>query len=179
MLPAPVLDLIASPSEGFDRSREDFPNRMGTRFDALAAAQSAASHFTSLLLNPERLNRMAWQHARDARLPGVTQAVGLLLQRTWQAESAGGISQATQSAANGVVLDGLLSVLDSGKLHAAAQAEVRQLAADLARWLAKHPLSGADGATRTQAADLITRYLANPQSVKLRGLPSVPPGEPI
>jgi hypothetical protein len=178
-----VLDLIASPSEGYERGRETFPNRTGTRFDAQAAVQSAASHFTGLLLNPERLNRLAWQHAADARQPGVGAAVSLLLQRTWQRslpDSVGrGLEQATQAAANWVVLDGLLAVLDGGKLHPSVQAEVRQLTAELARWLNQNPATGALAANRRQAADWISRYLANPQSVKLRSLPAVPPGEPI
>jgi hypothetical protein len=179
-LSGPVLDLIASPSEGYDRGREYFPNRTGTRFDAQAAVQSAASHFTGLLLNPERLNRLAWQHAADAQQPGVGQVLSLLLQRTWQRpEATGGVAQATQTAANWVVLDGLLAVLDGGRLHPAVQAEVRQQTADLARWLNQNAGASAGAANRRQAADWITRYLANPQSVKLRSLPAVPPGEPI
>ena len=188
LLPRPVLELIASPSEGFERGREYFANRTGTRFDALAAVQSAASHFTALLLNPERLNRLALQHALDPQQPGVTQAVGLLLQRTWQRSwdrqgdrnlggSAGAeLAQATQQTANWVVLDGVLAVLDGGKLHPSVQAEVRRLTADLGQWLSRHPQPGAG---RAEAADLITRYLTQPHSVKLRPLPPVPPGEPI
>jgi len=182
LLPGAVLDLIASPAEGYERGREYFPNRMGTRFDALAAAQSAAAHFTAMLLDPERLNRLAWQHARDAQQPGVSQVLGLLLQRTWQAAAGRGAAPAAaavQSTANWVVLDGLLALLDAGKLHPPVQAEVRQRSAELAQWLLKHPAPGAEGAGRAQAAELITRYLANPQSVKLRALPSVPPGAPI
>jgi hypothetical protein len=183
MLSGPLLDLIAQPSEGYERGREYFPNRTGTGFDAQAAVQSAASHFTALLLNPERLNRLAWQHAADARQPGAGQVVGLLLQRTWQRslpDSAGsGLSQATQTAADWVVLDGLLALLDGGRLHPAVQAEVRQQTAELARWLGQNPGTGALAANRRQAADWVTRYLANPQSVKLRSLPAVPPGEPI
>ncbi len=188
LLSGPLQDLIAPPSEGHERGRETFANRTGTRFDAQAAVQAAASHFTALLLNPERLNRLAWQHAADARQPGVGQVLDLLLQRTWQRpvpDAAGSGSgntpglQATQSAANWVVLDGLLAVLDGGKLHPAVQAEVRQRTASLALWLKQHPAQGAAGANRVQAADWATRYLANPLSVKLRSLPPVPPGEPI
>ncbi len=185
VLSGPLLDLVASPSEGYDRGREYFPNRTGTGFDAQAAVQSAAAHFTALLLNPERLNRLAWQHAADVRQPGVGQVVGLLLERTWQrswprsAQAGTGVAQATQTTANWVVLDGLLAVLDGGKLHPAVQAEVRQLTADLARWLNRHPATGALGANRQQAAEAVNRYLTDPQRVKLRSLPAVPPGEPI
>ncbi|MDI4632640.1 zinc-dependent metalloprotease [Pelomonas sp. V22] len=177
-LPAALLDQLTPPAEGYERGREYFANRMATQFDPLAAAQAAAAHFGSLLMNAERLNRLAWQQGRDAAQPGVGELLDQLLKATWQRDGLSkGVPGAApvQTAVNWVVVDGLLGLLDGGRLHAGVDAELRQRLRDLAQWLQKQPAE----ANRREAAALIQAYLANPQSVKLRRLPAVPPGAPI
>jgi hypothetical protein len=46
-------------------------------------------------------------------------------------------------------------------------------------WLSKNPGRDGIGASRTEAAETIRKYLADPKSVKLRPLPVIPPGAPI
>lgn len=177
-LPAALLDQLSPPSEGYERGREYFPNRMSTQFDPLSATQSAAAHFGSLLLNAERLNRLAWQHAREAAQPGAGEVIDQLLQATWKRSSAPKnqpTAQAVQTAVNWVMVDAMLGLLDGGRLHAGVDAELRQRLRELAEWLRKQP----SDASRKEAAELIQSYLANPQTVKLRRLPQVPPGAPI
>ena len=47
------------------------------------------------------------------------------------------------------------------------------------KWLAKNAGEGSTGASRAEAASTIAKYLADPKSVKLRSLPTIPPGAPI
>ncbi|MBY0242734.1 MAG: zinc-dependent metalloprotease [Burkholderiaceae bacterium] len=181
-LPPNVLDVLTPPSQGYERNREYFDTRMGGVFDALSAAEAGAAHSASFLLDAGRLNRLAWQHARDTKQPGVAEVVGLLWQRTWRRDTipasvAGG--EAVQLAANWVLLDTVLHTLNGGKLHAGVEAEVRRMLGDLAGWLGKNPGQGVTASSRQQAASLIKAYLADPRSVKLRPLPPVPPGAPI
>lgn len=83
-----------------------------------------------------------------------------------------------QLAANWVILDAALNLLDGGR-HPQVQAEVRQvLAAELSAWLRTNSTKGS-ASSRKQAADLITAYLKDPTSVKLRALLPIPPGAPI
>lgn len=181
-LPAHVLDLLTPPSQGYERNREYFETRMGGVFDALSAAEAGAAQLASFLLDAGRLNRLAWQHARDAKQPGVAEVLELLLQRTWRRDAipatlAGG--ETVQLAANWVLLDTLLQTLNGGKLHAGVAAEVRTALADLASWLARNPGKAVTAASRREAATLIKAYLQDPRSVTLRPLPPVPPGAPI
>ncbi len=181
-LPPHVLDAMTPPSQGYERNREYFATRMGGLFDALSAAEAAAAHTASFLLDPGRLNRLAWQHARDARQPGVAEVLALLLQRTWRRDTvpaalAGG--EAVQLAANWVLLDTLLHTLNGAKLHAGVDAEVRTALGQLAGWLEKNPGKGVTAASRREAATLVRAYLRDPRSVTLRALPPVPPGAPI
>ena len=181
-LPANVLDVLTPPAQGFERNREYFQSRMDSVFDALSAAEAGAAHSAGSRRKPARLNRLAWQHARDAQQPGAAEALNLLLQRTWKREPvpaavAGG--EAVQTAANWVLLDATLNLLDGGKLHPGVQAELRGVAGNFAAWLKKNPGQGATAASRKEAAELVRAYLADPRSVKLRALPAVPPGAPI
>jgi hypothetical protein len=84
-----------------------------------------------------------------------------------------------QDAANWVVLDALLHVLDDGGLHAQVDADVRASLQQWQGWLAKQGGSDAVAASRALAAETIRKYLADPKSVKLRPLPAIPPGAPI
>ncbi|MBP1202156.1 hypothetical protein JOD97_000170 [Duganella sp. 1411] len=181
-LPANVLDVLTPPAMGHDRGREYFATRMGSVFDAFSIAEAGAAQTTGFLLDPGRVNRLSWQHARDGQQPGVQEALSLLLQRTWKREPVpasviGG--EAVQLAANWVLLDGVLNLLDGGKLHPNVAAEVTQSARELAQWLQKNPGKGVTATSRKEAAELITAYLRDPRSVKLRATPAVPPGAPI
>jgi hypothetical protein len=181
-LPSNVLDVLTPQAQGYERSREYFATRMDSVFDAFSIVEAGAAQSAGFLLAPGRVNRIAWQHARDAQQPGVQDLMVQLLQKTWQRDAVpvmvpGG--EAVQIAANWVVLDAVLNLLDGGKLHAGVEAEVRQPMRELAAWLLKNPGQGVVGDSRKQAAEQIQRYLADPRSVKLRPMPAIPPGAPI
>jgi hypothetical protein len=181
-LPAVVLDQLTPPSAGFERNKEYFGSRMTAVFDALSAAEAAAAQSANFLFDAGRLNRLYWQHARDAAMPGAEDVVNAALASGWKRGTVpvnivGG--EAVQLAANWVVLDALLQVLDGGKLHANVDADLRQQLRGFAGWLKANPGKGTAAASRAQAADHVLRYLADPRSVKLRTLPVIPPGAPI
>jgi hypothetical protein len=181
-LPAAVLDVLTPPAMGHERSREYFATNMGSVFDAFSIAEAGAAQTAGFLLDAGRINRVAWQHARDVRQPGVQEVLSLLLQKTWKREAVpasvvGG--EAVQLAADWVLVDAMLNLLDGGKLHPQVAAEVRQSVGELAQWLRKNPGKGVTADSRKQAAELIAAYLNDPRSVKLRALPAIPPGAPI
>ncbi|MRW84656.1 DUF5117 domain-containing protein [Pseudoduganella sp. FT26W] len=181
-LPAKVLDVLTPPAAGYERGREYFATRMDSVFDAFSIAEAGAAQTAGFLLDAGRVNRLAWQHARDAQQPGVQEALSLLLAKTWRREPVpasvvGG--EAVQLAADWVVVDGLLNLLDGAKLHPQAAAEVRASVRELVRWLNNNPGKGVIADSRRQAAEHMAAYLNDPRSVKLRSLPVVPPGAPI
>jgi hypothetical protein len=181
-LPANVLDLMTPPGNDYVRTREYFGNRTAPLFDAFGAVEASAGLTSQFLFAPERLNRLAWQHARDKSEPGVSDVLDAVFRGTWQRDRIGDAvpaGVAVQTAANWVVLDALLNALDAGKLHAQVDAEVRASLVDWQKWLAKNAGGGSAGASRAEAAATIAKYLADPKSVKLRPLPVIPPGAPI
>ena len=181
-LPKNVLDLLTPPGTEYGRSREYFATRTAPVFDALSAVEAGAMQTTQFLFDPSRLNRIAWQHARDATQPGIATVIDQLFRGTWQNENTDAsvaAANAVQLAANWVVLDSLLATLEGGQLHAQAQAEVRDSLALWQRWLEKNPGHDSVASSRRDAANFIAKYLADPKSVKLHALPVIPPGAPI
>jgi hypothetical protein len=72
------------------------------------------------------------------------------------------------------MLDAALLALDGGELHPGVAAQWR---ASLRAFADAH--AGAKDADRQAAAAHVRRYLDNPASMKLRPLPTIPPGAPI
>lgn len=181
-LPANVLDLVTPPGNDYTRNREYFATRTAPLFDPFAAVEAAAAQSLQFLFAPARLNRLAWQHARDAAQPGVADVLDATFRGTWQRDagsSAAPAAAAVQTAANWVVLDAALNALDGGHLHAQVDADVRASLQRWQAWLSKQGSDGATAASRAAAAETIHKYLADPKSVKLRALPTIPPGAPI
>ena len=176
-LPAGVLSAMTPPAYDYARNREYFATRATPLFDPLAAADAAAALTLQLLLAPPRLQRLALQHARDPALPGVRDTIEELLAASWRQPipADAGLAQ-VQRSVNWVVLDALLALLDGGELHASVDAELRAQLRSLAAWANGR---GDIDADLVAAADRIARYLADPASVKLRALPTIPPGAPI
>ena len=70
-MPQHLLSLITPPTFAEAETREQFNGRLGRVFDPISAAESAAAFSLELLLHPERLNRLAYQHSRQTSIPGV------------------------------------------------------------------------------------------------------------
>ena len=181
-LPANVLDLLTPPGTEYGRGREYFATRAAPLFDAFAAVEAAAAQTTQYLFAPPRLNRLAWQHARDPGQPGVDDVLDAAFGGSWQHNAidvALPAGAAVQTAVNWVVLDALLATLEGGQLHAQVDADVRAALKRWQAWLTRNEGQGSIGASRAEAAALIAGYLTDPKSVKLRPLPVIPPGAPI
>ncbi|MEO8671745.1 MAG: zinc-dependent metalloprotease [Tahibacter sp.] len=185
-LPTSVVDLMTPPGNEYLRTPEFFATRSAPLFDAISAAEAAAAQTCQFLFEPSRLNRLAWQHARDAAQPGIGELLNQVFVGTWRRTLAPSANNATnvgadvvQIAANWTMLDGLLAAVDGAQLHADVDAQVRLELQRWQLWLTQNPGTAPFAASRKQAAVLIARYLDDPKSVKLRPLPTIPPGAPI
>ena len=180
-LPPNVLDLVTPPGADYARTKEYFATKSAPLFDALGAVEAGAALASQFLFEPARLNRLEWQHARDAAQPGVDELIDTTLRATWQ--RAGGskatAGDAVQLAADWVVLDALVGALDSGNLHPQVEARVRDALLSLQHWLEKNPGDAAIASNRREAAAYLAKLRSDPANTKRRALPPVPPGAPI
>ena len=181
-LPSNVLDLMTPAAAGYNQNREYFTSKMAPLFDALAAVESAATLASQLLFDSARLNRLAWQQARDPALPGVQTVMRAVFAGSWQRDRFPTdlvAAEAVQQSANWILLDSVLAALDGDQLHASVAATMRDELGQWQRWLAGHAGRGMIGDNRRQAAQYLEQYLRDPTGTKRRPLPVIPPGAPI
>jgi len=177
-LPEAVLDLMTPPARGYERGREHFGSKQSPLFDPYAAVAAAASLTAGYLFEGERLNRIAWQHARDDDQLGIADLMDAVYEATWQGATprSAEARDAVRSTVSWAVLDQLIATLDGRKLQPAVVAQVR---AELARWQDKlETLREADD-DRKAAAAWLELYLTDPVNAPRRPLPTIPPGAPI
>jgi hypothetical protein len=173
-LPPSVLAVLSPPSNEYARGPEYIDTRMAPVFDPVQAAAVASALVAQQGFHPARLNRLAWQHGQDAAVPSPAGVFDALVARPWRESSAAGQGALLQSSRNWTMLDAALLALDGGELHPGVAAQWR---ASLRAFADAH--AGAKDADRQAAAAHVRRYLDNPASMKLRPLPTIPPGAPI
>lgn len=176
-LPTAVLDALTPPAIRYGRTSQYFDTGAGRVFDPFSAVRAAAALVTESLLDPARLNRLAWQHAADPAVPGVTDLLTELLAATWRRDDpvpadvpAG---TAVQHTADWTLLHQVLRTLDTDALHAPVRSELRSTLRELATDLRQK-----NGNHHHEAADFLTAYLTDPASVRLDPPPRLPPGAP-
>jgi len=181
-LPASILKLIPPRPPEYPNSNENFTRRTSPAFDALAPAEAAAEIVASLLLEPNRDERMVEYHASEASYPGFADLVDDLLSATWKAQPQNGYDGAVQRTVDSVVLDHLMALAADD--HAAS--ETRAIASlkldELKNWLAAQSKSNTNESRRAQfffAAQEIERFEKNPATLHLTPPAPPPAGDPI
>lgn len=91
-LSSELLRLIPPNAYGEQTTRESFSSATGYVFDPVMAAESITAYSLSLLLHPQRLNRIAQQHAFDSDQVGIVDVLnavtkGLILPAQWPSNS--------------------------------------------------------------------------------------------
>jgi uncharacterized protein DUF4953/uncharacterized protein DUF5117 len=179
-LPDRILDLIPPRPLGYNRHRETFPSRTGLAFDPLAAAETAAGHTVSLLLQRERCARLVQYAARDASQPAFDKLLDRIIQQTWKAPRESGLAAEVQRTVDHVVLRQLLVLAADARTLPQVRALVRLKVADLGRWTAASTGSNAaQHAHLKAAAALIAQFETDPEKFTPAPLLPPPPGQPI
>jgi hypothetical protein len=180
--PQALLNEIPPRPAEYPSSDENFARRTAPAFDALSGAESVAEIVSTLLLEPNRDERMVEYHAREAQYPGFSELLDDLLASTWKAQPEQGYDGAIQRTVDSVVLDHLMSL--AADEHAAPQtrATASLKVSELKDWIAGELKSTTDESRRAQlffAVQQIDRFEKNPAGVHLT-VPAAPPaGDPI
>lgn len=128
-LPASISAIIPPKAYGYKKSRESTQGYTGALLDPLAMAEASAGHTLNILLHPERLARLQWQHSQDstqlsprALLDGIW--------RTTEAASASGIAPLINRQ-NQLLLVAKLTALLEGELSPHVRATVAAFLSDI------------------------------------------------
>ncbi|MFT6899642.1 MAG: hypothetical protein ACJA13_004083 [Paraglaciecola sp.] len=172
-LPPHIVQLIPPKAYGTSRNRESFKGRTGLTFDPVSAAGSAAGYSLSLLLKPQRLNRVAQQKARSDDMPGVGGAITRLFEQTlkqgYKSKSQLGLR------VDYLVVDSVVRSLSQPLLGPEVRGEIQLQLIELQDWLIK---KGRQPHHQIIARQL-TLYWQTGQWHSAFTLEPLPPGSPI
>ncbi|MGW0876139.1 zinc-dependent metalloprotease [Streptomyces sp. NPDC002740] len=175
-LPPAVLNVLTPPAIRHDRSDQYLATRAGRVFDPLTAAAAAVTAVAEPLVEPTRLNRLAWQHAADPAVPGVADVLDAVFAATWLRKDPVEVTvtgaDAVTHTAGWTVLHHLFAVLAGGIAHSMVDATVR----DALRSLAALLRTG--DAQQREAAHAIASRLAEPLPAGTASPTPLPPGAP-
>lgn len=170
-IPEHIIKLIPPKAYGESRTRESFQGRTGLTFDPVSAGESAANYSLTLLLQPQRLNRLAQQHSMDKDIPGVNSIISTLLARSLKQQSETQLSQRI----NYVVLDGLVKVLSNPELAPEVEGAIELQLRDLTKWLDSLKKRGQNRVL----AEQLNQFWQTGQWPAHFTAKSLPPGSPI
>ncbi len=174
-LPDGLAEMISPRPPNNSRTRETFAGSTGMLFDATAPAASSVALTLDVLLNPARAARTNRHNA-----PGFDQIAKELVDRTWYARPAGGITGAIQRQTNLQVLHRLLRLAFDQGADADVRGTALLLVAELEEWTKKQPAGGRTW--RGHYALLheeIKRIRHDPALLESLAPVTVPPGSPI
>lgn len=123
--PPAVLRLLTPPAIRYDRHPDALRGRAGRVFDPLTAVAAATALVTGELLRPSLLNRLAWQHAQDPRVPGPGDVAEVLLAALAADSGGDGVARAVRETATGVLRRALHTLLTDEDIHDTVRAALR------------------------------------------------------
>lgn len=132
-LPKDLLGLIPPKAYGSSRTRESMGSRMGIAFDPVTAAESAAAYSLAILLNPNRLNRIAFQHSENNAIPSVSEIVEGVFERLIKVDTQNAVQARIRYVALSVLFDTLTSDELAPEAKLALQAELLAFESELAK----------------------------------------------
>ncbi|HET8865601.1 MAG TPA: zinc-dependent metalloprotease [Gracilimonas sp.] len=174
-LPEDLLEIIPPRPAGLGYSRELFNGNTGPAIDALGIAETAADLPVSLILNPDRANRLVEYSARTGNLSLET-VLDRLIQVSWGQDSPDGYLGAVHRTVKHVVLKNGIELAASNNANPVTKAVVFNKLADLKMQLSLNMNEDPDS---KYGVHLIDQFLENPEEFEVEDAPAPPPGSPI
>lgn len=174
MIPAHILEIIPPRPVGIGSNRELFNGNTGPTLDALSIPQVAADLTVSLLLNPQRANRLVEYSVREKNLK-LEEVIDELFKNTWDKNYATGYEGAVQKVVNQSVLTHLIALHASSQTNPVTKAIVFGKINELKQNLDKKR----NDSFAAHASFQIQNYLDDPTEFESPRVPSAPPGSPI
>jgi hypothetical protein len=178
-IPTSLLNLFPPRAMGFGRNRETFKSNLGLAFDPYGAV-ATASHFTiSLLLHPDRVNRMVVQKSLDENQLGLNNVLDELINQTFKESYNSGYEEELQREVNRVFLEELFSLSTNDELYIGARSIVNQKIGEISRILGTAKTKGDKAEVLKEFQRMINHYQNDPSKYKKAEIPKMPDGSPI
>ncbi|MCU0445739.1 MAG: zinc-dependent metalloprotease [Microscillaceae bacterium] len=176
-LPEKIIQLIPPRPAGFEPTRELFDKRTGLAFDPIMAAEAFANFGISLLLHPQRANRLVEYQARENNL-GLSEVLAKLIEKTWKSARLSGLQKEVQMSIEQVVLTNLLALNQDEGASWQTRALTNQSIQELKTWLEAEKGKTTDKSYQAHL-ELALKRIQNPGTPKPSMHKNIPPGAPI
>jgi hypothetical protein len=171
-IPKNKLDLFPPRAFGYWRSRESFNSKTGVAFDPLSAVSTASDMSLSLLLHPQRANRMIQQKSLDVNQLGLEDVLNTLITNSFKKKHSDAYLNEVQQMINVNVLQQIMNLAVNDN----AFMQVNAIANNAIQTIA---LSLDNSAYGLQYVRLIKRFNEDPDEFKIQDAPGIPDGSPI
>ena len=130
-----IISQIPPRPLGYSRNRETFEAKTGPTFDPLSAAESVAELAIGLLLHPNRAARMIEFNNRNENLPGFSELVDDIINRTLKSGPYKGMDGEIQRLVNKLVVRHLINLATSGNATHQTRAICYLKLEDIDKWV--------------------------------------------
>ncbi|ESP91682.1 zinc-dependent metalloprotease [Pseudoalteromonas luteoviolacea] len=181
-VPEAILALIPPKAYGEARNRESIHGRTGLTLDAMALPEMASQHTLQLLLNAERLNRVAQQHARNNRFLGSDEIFTQIHKQVFKANPKSPMAKKLNDRVQYLTAYRMANLSSSDKVAPEVQAQLRYYLRQIAADATEQSLFSSP--TKAQAFELflgehIQHFLKEGKWPANYAPLSMPPGSPI
>jgi len=171
-IPKNKLELFPPRAFSYGRTRESFNGKTGVAFDPLSAASTASEMSLSLLLHPQRANRMIQQKSLDTNQLGLEDMLNTLINSTFKKKHNDAYLNEVQQMVNMNLLQQImnLAVNDNAfmQVNAIANKAIQTIASSLDT-----------SVYAMQYKRLIDNFNEEPGEFKIQDAPGIPDGSPI
>ncbi len=180
LLPERIIQQIPPRPLGYDRHRELLKGRTGLTFDPLSGPESLSTFVFSLLLHPERANRIMIQHNRQNAQPDLGQLIDKVTSAIVKQKSSNGLAGTIQRLVSHIYLHHLMQLSVDDKAYPQTKAIVLEKIKGIRSWaMVRARAKSSDKAHFSHMVSNIDHYLKKPLAYPKASFSTPPPGSPI
>ncbi len=173
MIPESQLKLFPPRAFGYNRTRESFKSDMGVSFDAFGAAATSSNMTLSLLLHPQRANRLVQQKSMDSKNIGFIDVLNSVLANVFNQPSTTAYEKEVTRTIQYVTLHQLLGLVANDN----ASPQVKAIVNDKLDSFKK--MIDAKSSFGKEMLREINKFREDPDEFKRMSPPKIPDGSPI
>lgn len=174
-IPKNKLTLFPPRAHGYNRSRESFKSNTGVAFDALGAPATASDMTLSLLLHPERANRLIQQKAVDQNQLGLAKVLSQISQETLFSKQKDDYNAQVQISINYNVLKYFMNLFR----HKNAIPQTKAIVQKELKKIRQEMFKNSNNPTANYMVTMIDQFFKNPEKFEIILSPKIPDGSPI
>ena len=176
-IPKSKISLFPPRAFGYPRSRESFKSMMGVGFDPISIASTASDMTFSLLLHPERMNRLILQKSLNNSSLGISEVFDRLISYTFKVNNEDLYINEIQQTVNHKALEHLMNLVVSNDCLFQVKDAANKAIGSIEKLLSSKAYK--DFTYSSYYKDLIKNFKLNPEKYEMSKSLKIPDGSPI